>query len=79
MPEENLSQWIIKMRRTRCAFCISIRSTLLVGTDANPGGFAPAVDYETSFHREMQLLMEAGLPPLEVLQGAAGKIAAVFI
>ena len=37
--------------------------TILAGTDANPGSFAPAVAYGTSVHREMELLSKAGLTP----------------
>ena len=52
--------------------------TILAGTDANPGSFAPAVAYGTSVHREMELLAKAGLTPVEVLASATGKIAEVF-
>lgn len=52
--------------------------TILVGTDANTGSFAPAVAYGTSIHREMELLVKAGLTPIEVLSGAASKVAEVF-
>ena len=52
--------------------------TILVGTDANPGSFAPAVSYGDSFHREMQLLVRAGMKPLDVLSGATKKAADVF-
>ena len=52
--------------------------TILAGTDANPGSFAPAVAYGTSVHREMELLAKAGLTPVEVLASATGKTAEVF-
>ena len=52
--------------------------TILAGTDANPGSFAPAVAYGTSIHREMELLAKAGLTPVEVLASATGKTAEVF-
>ena len=52
--------------------------TILAGTDANPGSYAPAVAYGTSVHREMELLAKAGLTPVEVLTSATGKIAEVF-
>ncbi len=52
--------------------------TILSGTDANPGSFAPAVAYGSSMHREMQLLAKAGLPLCTVLAGATGKAAEVF-
>lgn len=56
----------------------SLGVPILVATDANPGGFVPAVVHGTDFHREMKLLVEAGLTPLEVLQGATGKTAEAF-
>ncbi len=51
---------------------------ILAATDANPGSFAPGVIYGSSLHREMELLVEAGLPPLEVLRGATRKAAQAF-
>ena len=51
---------------------------ILVATDANPGSFAPGVVYGSSLHREMKLLVEAGLSPLEVLQGVTSKNAQAF-
>lgn len=56
----------------------SLDVPILVATDANPGGFVPAVVHGTDLHREMQLLVEAGLTPLEVLQGATSEAAAAF-
>lgn len=52
--------------------------TLLAGTDANPGSFAPAVAYGTSMHREMELLCNAGLTPLEVLTSATKNVQTAF-
>lgn len=52
--------------------------TILVATDANPGTYAPAVSYGTSMHREMKLLVQAGMTPTEVLAGATSKVAEVF-
>lgn len=51
---------------------------ILVATDANPGNFAPGVVYGSSLHREMELLVKAGLSPLEVLLGAIRKNAHAF-
>lgn len=51
---------------------------LLAATDANPGTFAPAVSYGESLHKEMTLLVKAGLTPLEVLTAATSRNAAVF-
>ncbi len=47
---------------------------ILVGTDApNPGTF-----YGVSMHRELELLVRAGLTPLEALAGATSRAAAAF-
>lgn len=51
---------------------------ILVATDANPGSFAPGVAYGSSLHREMELLVKAGLSPLETLQGVTAKNAQAF-
>lgn len=51
---------------------------ILAATDANTGSFAPAVAYGTSMHREMELLVRAGMTPTEVLRSAASKAAEVF-
>lgn len=51
---------------------------ILAATDANPGNFAPEVVYGSSLHREMELLVKAGLSPLEVLNGVTGKTAQAF-
>lgn len=56
----------------------SVGVPILVATDANDGSYAPAVEYGTSLHREMQLLVQAGLTPEEVLAGATSKVAEVF-
>lgn len=52
--------------------------TILAATDANPGIYAPAVAYGTSMHREMELLVQAGMTPTEVLASATKKVAEVF-
>ena len=51
-------------------------ATLLAGTDASPGA-TPAA-HGISIHREMELLTEAGLSPLQVLRAATAKTADVF-
>ncbi len=51
---------------------------ILVATDANNGSYAPGVPYGTSMHREMKLLAQAGLTPIEILSGATSKVAEVF-
>lgn len=56
----------------------SLDVPLLAATDANPGGFVPAVVHGTALHQEMQMLVEAGLSPLKVLEGATGKTAQAF-
>lgn len=52
--------------------------TILAATDANPGSFAPAVAYGSSMHREMELLVQAGMTPVDVLTSATAKVAEVF-
>lgn len=56
----------------------SLGVEILAATDSNNGSFAPAVAYGTSMHREMNLLVEAGLTPSEVLASATSKVAEVF-
>ncbi|MFE4217209.1 amidohydrolase family protein [Streptomyces sp. NPDC056844] len=52
---------------------------ILVGTDANSAAGAPfAVHHGESVHGEMQLLVEAGLTPLEALRGATVLAAQTF-
>lgn len=52
--------------------------SILCGTDANPGTFSPGVAYGSSLHREMELLVKAGLTPTEVLTAATKNNADVF-
>ena len=52
--------------------------TILAATDANNGSFAPAVSYGDSMHREIELLSEAGLTPVEVLKSATRNVADAF-
>lgn len=56
----------------------SLGVPILVATDANSGGFVPAIIHGTDLHREMRLLAEAGLSPLTVLQGATSLPAEAF-
>lgn len=51
---------------------------ILAATDANPGSYAPGMSYGTSMHQEMELLVKAGMTPMEVLSSASGKAAEVF-
>lgn len=51
-------------------------ATLLVGTDASAVG-TPAA-HGISIHREIELLTEAGLSPLQVLRAATARTADVF-
>lgn len=51
---------------------------ILAATDANPGFYAPAVGYGSSLHREMELLVQAGMTPTEVLSCATSEVADVF-
>lgn len=52
--------------------------TILAATDANPGLVAPPVTYGSSLHREMELLVRAGMTPVDVLSAATSKIAKIF-
>lgn len=52
--------------------------SILAATDANPGSFAPAVGYGDTLHREMELLVKAGMTPLEVLGCATSANADAF-
>lgn len=53
--------------------------TLLAGTDANQTPGVPAnVDHGSSLHRELRLLVDAGLSPTEALRAATGLISEVF-
>lgn len=49
---------------------------ILVGTDANNA--IAAVPFGESMHAEMELLVEAGMSPVEVLRGATGLAAGVW-
>lgn len=51
---------------------------ILAATDANTGSYAPAVEYGTSLHIEMQLLVNAGLTPSEALASATSNAAKAF-
>lgn len=51
---------------------------ILVGTDANNAFFVPKIEHGISLHEEMELLVKAGLSPLDVLQGATSKAASAF-
>lgn len=54
-------------------------STVLLGTDANDDRTAPAqVPHGESAHEELGRLVDAGLTPLQALQGATSKTADVF-
>lgn len=52
--------------------------SILAATDANPGNFAPGVGYGDTLHREMGLLVKAGLTPVETLTAATSKNAEAF-
>lgn len=52
--------------------------TILGATDANPGNFAPEVVYGSSMHRELELLVKAGLSPVEALTASTSRTARVF-
>ena len=52
--------------------------TILAATDANSGFYAPAVEYGTSMHCELELLVQSGMTPTDVLASATSKVADVF-
>lgn len=52
--------------------------SILVGTDSNSSFFVPDIKYGSSLHKEMELLVKAGLTPIEVLQGATTKTVETF-
>lgn len=52
--------------------------SILAATDANPGTFAPAVGYGSTLHRELQLLVGAGLTPMQALTAATSASAGAF-
>lgn len=53
-------------------------ATLMAATDANAGNFAPPISYGDSLHREMKLLCDAGLSPVEALTSATATPAEKF-
>lgn len=56
----------------------SLDVPILVATDSSDSFFVPQLEHGAALHEEMQLLVEAGLTPSEVLQGATTKTAAAF-
>lgn len=51
---------------------------ILAATDANPGTYAPAVEYGISMHHELELLARAGMKPIDILTSATSKVSDVF-
>lgn len=51
---------------------------LLAGTDANESTVSMKVAHGSSMHHELELLVQAGLTPLEALKCATGNIAEAF-
>lgn len=56
----------------------SLDVPILVATDSSDSFFVPQLKHGDTLHKEMQLLTEAGLTPLEVLQGATTKAADAY-
>lgn len=56
----------------------SLDVPILVATDSSDTFFVPQLKHGETLHKEMELLVEAGLNPLEVLQGATTKTAEAF-
>lgn len=56
----------------------SAGAEILVGTDSSSSFFVPKIDHGTSMHEEMKLLLDACMTPIEVLQGATGKVSKAY-
>lgn len=56
----------------------SLNVPILVATDSSDSFFVPQLKHGETLHKEMELLVEAGLTPLEVLQGTTTKVAEAF-
>ena len=56
----------------------SLGVPILAGTDASDVPFVPKVWHGSSMHHELELLVKAGLSPIEALQGATSRLAEVF-
>lgn len=56
----------------------SFEVPILAGTDASDVPFVPKVWHGTSLHHELELLVKAGLTPVDALQGATAQMGAVF-
>lgn len=52
--------------------------TILAATDANDGSFSLAVPYGPSLHQELELLVQTGMTPTEVLASVTGNTAKTF-
>lgn len=56
----------------------SLDVPILAATDSSDSFFVPQLKHGETIHKEMELLVEAGLTPLEVLQGATIKPVEAF-
>lgn len=56
----------------------SLNVPILVAADSSDSIFVPQLKHGVTLHEEMELLVDAGLTPLEVLQGATTKTAEAF-
>lgn len=56
----------------------SLDVPILAATDSSDSFFVPQLKHGETFHEEMRLLVQAGLTPLEVLQGATLKTAEAY-
>jgi imidazolonepropionase-like amidohydrolase len=67
------------MPAIRSRRCVVAGVPIVLGTDANQAPGVPAnVPYGESAHRELELLVEAGLTPAEALHAATGAAADRF-
>jgi imidazolonepropionase-like amidohydrolase len=75
--------WILKLMGRKYSYsCNSVKAMyeagipILVGTDANGQQGSPSqVPYGPSIHHKMELLVAAGLSPVDVLRGATSLAA----
>ena len=56
----------------------SLGVPILAGTDASDAPFVPKIRHGSALHQELELLVQAGLTPIEALQGATSRLADVF-
>jgi imidazolonepropionase-like amidohydrolase len=68
----------VRFARDSVATLLEAGVPILAGTDANAGAGVAPVAHGTSLHRELELLVEVGLSPLEALAATTSGIATHF-